>query len=461
MPTFRYQAEQPNGIPVFGTVEADNEQSVRQLLAARQLKVLQCEAVSLNDAMRVQSQSLPRLHQLRVGERIREAFLTGLPAHTAVRAMAAEPFEHPLLAVMPLACAVAGLSVLPALGWRLLLPDSNLPLYIASVFAVVIVPLIWLVAHLRLDVRPRRLLLQLADRLEHGHHTALQISHGLPVEVQAVLQSDVDDRRKALAVAELVPSLMGSRFHLHRLLQSLAGSLALVLVIGLGFYWAMWQIVPQFQAMFSDFGIDLPFFTEAVLQLSRVFVTMGLTGFVACSAAAAALLLVLFTGLSGGRLTELVSHAPLLGIPFRWLMQARVARVLAAMLTYDCDRSSALRAATVASDWRSVRSTGERLAVALQKGEGLPSEPSQLSGLPLSLLELQARPDQGLSASNSVSIAQSFEIIAGMLEQSSHGQGRFLGMLLQMAVTLLAGLLMGVITLSMFLPLIKLMNDLS
>lgn len=461
MPTFRYRAQQPSGIPVFGTIDADDEPALRTTLQQRGLQLVQCSVVSLDASMNLSDQPLPRLYQLRVGERLREAWLTGLPAHEAVRAMAAEPFDHPLLSLMPLAFCLASAAILPAVGWLMLMPGSLTPLYLTAGAAFLVVPACWLIARERLHARPRRLLFALAKRLEDGEPQALQMTQGLPVEVRAILSSSVDDQRKAMAVSDLVPALMGSRFHMHRLLLTLFGSFVLLLVAGLGFYWAMWQIVPQFRAMFDDFGVSLPFITQAIVQLSELFSVMGTTGFVVSCLVSAGLLLLLYMGLSGGPLTELISHTPLLGIPFRWLMQARVARVLAAMLRYDCDRAAAVRAATSASSWNAVAREGERLALSLNAGQPLPEKPRYLSGLPMSLLSYRSESSQNNRPQETAGIAQSFNAMAEMLEQASQGQGRFLGMVLQMGVTIFAGLLIGIIVVALFLPLVKLLNDLS
>lgn len=461
MVSYRYHAIDMNGVPIFGTLEAESEPALRASLNVRGLIVQQCSVLSINATMQQPDYQLPRLYQLRVGEHIREAFLTGLPAHEAVRAMAAEPFRHPLLAMMPLIFGTACVAVLPAMGWQMLLPESRLPTLFTMVFAFVFVPLIWLMMSQWLDVRPRRLLHRLADRLESGNSFAMNLTAGLPTEVQSIMHSAADDRQKALAVSELVPLLMGGRFYTHRLLLTVAGSVTLVLLLGLGFYWAMWQIIPPFASIFEDFDVELPLLTTAVVQFSQMIVWMGTPGFVASVVVSIGILGLLYAGSCSGVVTEWISCTPVLGVPFRWLMQARVARVLGVMLHYDCDRAEALKAAAAASGFTAVRLEGQYIAESIKKGSGIVWRSENFSALPLSLLSMQSRGSNDTSPPATNGIAQNFQAIARMLEQASLGHGRFLGTVLQMLVTFLAGLVVGVVVISMFLPLIRLLNDLS
>jgi type II secretory pathway component PulF len=48
-----------------------------------------------------------------------------------------------------------------------------------------------------------------------------------------------------------------------------------------------------------------------------------------------------------------------------------------------------------------------------------------------------------------------------MLEQGSQGHAALFGMICQFALTVMTGMLIGILILSVFLPLIKLLNDLS
>lgn len=475
MPTFRYHARQPTGVPVFGSQDADSESALRFSLAARGLELITSSQLSVNVTMRGAEIELPRLYQLRIGERLREAWLTGLPAQDAVRAMAAEPFEHPLLQFMPWAVFMAVCLLLPMVGWTLVAPGSELPAAITALFAFVILPACWLFLLERLDRRPRRMLHYLADQIESGNEPAMIRSVALPPEVRSVMESSIEDRKKALAASDLIPSLAGSRFHQHRFLMALVGSCSLIVVFFLGFYWVMWQVVPMFGKIFEDFGTELPAITQLVVTAAAMFKFGGAVGFFASCLASAAFLVLLYAGLSRGPIAELFSHTPILGVPIRWLMQARVARVLAAMLRHNCDRAESLRAATACSSFRDVRRDGEFLASSLRNGTYGSGFARALSGLPIALLAIRSpksaaaypisgqddAPTDGSTTVDDAALAQNFSTMAQMLEQACQGHGMLLGVILQTTIAIAASLMTGLLIISLFMPLIKLLNDLA
>ena len=163
--------------------------------------------------------------------------------------------------------------------------------------------------------------------------------------------------------------------------------------------------------------------------------------------------------LSVGRVGEFLESVPLLGMAFRWAMQARVARVLAATIRCDVPYGESLRTATAGSGFQSVRQRGELLACELESGSGnmLPTE--KLSGLPLSMLF--STDDRTSADHRRTAVADTFQSLSEMLDSATIGQGRLLSILIQMLTVFLAGLIVAIGLLAMFLPLIKLLNDLS
>ncbi|MCA9033947.1 MAG: hypothetical protein KDA91_02400 [Planctomycetaceae bacterium] len=479
MPTYRYNGKLENGTPVFGTMEAESEPHLRQILAQRSVGLLQCHVLTLDRRLASEQAKLPRMHQLRVGERLREAILTGLPAHDAIRAMAAEPFQHPLLSIMPWVFGLSVVALIPAALWALVVPGSYLPFICLLCLSALVLPCLWSIGHYYLDGRPRSLLESMASQLEQGNLSLVNAA-GLPVEVNAVIQSGVDDEKKALAVADLVPKLMGSRYYHHRFLMTIVSSVAITLTFVLGLYLIVWQIVPEFGKIFEDFGSEVPYLTQLVVGASTLLATGGWFGFLFLTGSGLTLLVFLYVGMSIGAVAEALSHVPVFGSPIRWLMQARVARVLASMLKFEIDRSESLRAATAASAFPDVRTKGAYLADEVRAGKGITIPIRDLSGLPLSLLAIPQSHSGAVAAGDSSDkisdistavprnlgwsdqkMAANFNTLAQMLEQASVGHGRFIGLILQYSVTLISAFMIGVVVISLFLPLIKLLNDLA
>ncbi len=471
MVLFRYQAIQSTGVPVFGMEEADDESALRASLAGRRLTLVQSIVVLQGGPMVAAPRAFPRLYQLRIGDRLREASLTGLPAHEAVRAMAAEPFEHPLLQLMPAAMLLNGFLLLLAFGWLLLAPGSLLPLILCGTL-VALMPGCWVLTWWTYAEQPRRLLHRLASRLESGEDQALVAAFGLPREVRSIMNANVAAEQKALSTAELIPQLMGSRFHTYQLLLSLCGSALTLAAFLLGTWLILWQVVPSFAQLLRDFDTEVPPMTKSVLFLSDLIEAGSFPGFLTACGASLALVMVIWFSVTSGRVSETIAGVPLLGTPVRWLMQARVARVLAAMLQHHCDPAESLRTATAASAFNAVRRDGEEMANLLREGGGIVQYSPRLSALPLSLLSMvhsrpeahaqkSSGPELPASGLHSPGLAQDFNAIAQMLERISVGHGRFLGTFLQFGVLTGAAAVTAYIVIALFLPLIKLLNDLA
>ncbi len=90
----------------------------------------------------------------------------------------------------------------------------------------------------------------------------------------------------------------------------------------------------------------------------------------------------------------------------------------------------------------------------------MPGQLSMLSALPLSLL-MSKSSDAANQEAHSSRIAKNFSSIAEMLEKACQGRSFFLIMLCQMGLTVLMSVFVGLTVLALFMPLIKLLNDLA
>lgn len=477
MPEYRYQAATlPGGTPVYGTQLADSETDLRMMLAARGQNLLLAQVICLDQALMRSEPTLSRVWQLRLGERLSEAFLTGLPAHDAVRAMAAEPFEHPLLMMFGwLKWVFAGLAV-PAAVQAMLVPGSSRLLVIAA-SALTVTVLAEFIATRLLHARLQRLLCRLADRLESGDSCESLMLRGLPKEIRSISTAKIDERVRAVAVSELLPSLAGLRFHRQKFFLRVAAPLLLLSVFACGMYLVMWLVIPGFSLLFTDFGIEIPLLTEITLEVSSLTEKAGGVGFLILLATAISLMVGLYASLANGWITETLARLPWFGVPVRWMMQAQVARVLSVLLRHNCHRGEAIKIATQSTGFPSVREDGRQLAEFLDQGKPLQGASQLLSGLPMALLSGRARtgetrilegqavasqpPANEPSHDQDQRISRSFLAIASMLEQGSQGHAALFGMICQFVLTVLTGMLIGILILSVFLPLIKLLNNLA
>lgn len=459
MPRFRYEAVDSSGVPIHGTTDVESESALIKHLSVRGLELVSSSELSLESLVGAHAKLLPRLQQLRIGEQLREALLTGLPAHEALKAIAAEPISHPMLGVAPWLQAMSVLVFLALTGvWAAfgyfggIIPASGL-------LTFVVVPLVWMGLIWIYRIKPKHLLHKLAGELESGSHISASLRTAMPREIQFVMKSQTDDATKARVAGDLVPALLGSNLRSQQFVMTLVGPLVLFAVVLFGIHSTLLFIIPKFKQIFEDFGTDLPVMTEMVVAMSDLAASLGTAGWLIVALCLAAGLIALVLGLSSGWGAELLESVPLFGVAFRWAMQAKVARVLAAMIRNNCAYPEAIRTATAGSGFQSVCRHGDLLAKELetQSGQALPSR--QLSGLPISMLfstENAANHDEHRAA-----LADTFQNLSEMLDSATVGQGRLLAVILQFLTILFTAVIIAFGVLAMFLPLIKLLNALS
>ncbi len=80
--------------------DAKDREELEHILSLRRLKLVDAQEMTLHPSLKKEHSELPRLVQMRIGERLREAILSGMPTQDAIRAVAAEPFEHPVIMLM-------------------------------------------------------------------------------------------------------------------------------------------------------------------------------------------------------------------------------------------------------------------------------------------------------------------------------------------------------------------------
>lgn len=459
MPRFRYEATDDRGIPVHGTADADNDSALADLLSARGLKLISCSELSLNALIAANNQTLPRLYELRVGEQLREALLSGLPAHEALRSVAAEPLSHPMLGIAPWLQGIAtAMFAVALICWSL--TGEFLEILIATgVVAIFVVPSLWLILREIYLVRPKKLLRSFADRIAAGEALPIQMSSAMSSELKYVMRSKVSDDAKARVTADLVPGLLGASLKTQQFVMATIGPLALLIVMLAVIYSGLLFVVPQFTDIFEGFGVELPAITNFVVSISKFIDSFGIAGWVLMIVAGAGILILAAVGMTTGWVAEILSRVPVVGMAFRWVMQAKVARILAAMLRNDCSYSESLRTATAGSDFASVKSTGDIMARELESGSRQVLSSPELSGLPISMLYVSESGQAG--DERRIGMVKTFESLSEMLESAAHSQGRLFSIAVQFMTVSVAGFTVGFVVLALFLPLIRLLNDLS
>ena len=459
MPTYKYQAVLPTGVSIFGIFDAADLNVLSAYLTARNMTLVNASEMSINAALTASDRELPRMLQLRIGDRLREALLTDMPAHEAVRAVAEEPFEHPLLMAMPwlFFITVFGSLVLTLLAAAI--PEGRSGIITFAVSGLVVVGTLWLVAQTWLVAKPRRVLLRIAASLERGDDGTFGGLSFLPRELRAVMDTSLDSRTKATSIAELAPTLTGMQLQAHQFAVSIVGPMIALALVFIGMHVLLLSVVPQFAEIFMGFGVELPALTIFFVALSNTAVLLGLPGLMVAILLIAATMIAIYALLVMPRTAEIWEAVPGLGLSVRWLMQARVSRMLGILIRNRVAPAEAIAIASKASGFQSVAEAGQYIAKDIAAGNPGLSYMRQLSGLPLSLLYRVSANEDSEAARQET--AQAFQNYATALEQASAGNGSSIAIIVEFLIVISSGCVVGLMVLSLFMPLIKLLNDLS
>ena len=459
MPTYKYQSVLPAGVSVFGIFDAENEASLAAYLLTRGMTLVDCSEVAIDKRLGTPLAAIPRILQLRIGERIQEALLTGLPAHVAIAAMANEPFEHPLLMAMPWLSGLAGCAVIVSLLLSIAVPEFVVLLIPAAVFALLTCLGLWIAGYWWLQVRPRYMLLRLSRQMAAGSSEPLMQDAFVPMEIRSIMNSGMAAEQKSLSVAELLPSLgiMQVQRHLFAT-KMVAPFLALLLLIPAGYSVSL-IVIPKFKEIFIGFGVELPGLTMLVIAISDFVSRLGVPGLFCVFFFTTAVAVTFYSMLIWSPAAEILSVVPMLGTSLRLLMQARVARVLGVLVKNNSSVGDAISVATDASGFREVRRRGKEMAQELQSGKPVNLVCGGLHGLPLSLLLRIS--DQGDSAHARQETAQSFMLFAASLEQASLGHGSIVAVVVEILAIMATAIVVSILVISLFMPLINLLNNLS
>lgn len=459
MPTYRYQAATATGVSVFGVFEAPNEEGLASILAARNLRLVSASELSVFAAAGTHPEILPRMMQLRVGERLREALLTDIPVHDAMRAIAAEPIEHPLLMMMPVLFGLSCVTGIVILAVAAAFPGfAGIPggtvLPVSGIIAGIGV--LWGVLHYLLVTRLRKTLRRISDRLEMGDESELSRFGVLPSELRVVAGGRMTTTSRALSIAELVPVLSGMELRKHILAtRLLAGPLALTFLCS-ALYVLMLVVVPKFHQIYTEFSVQLSSFTLVTLEFSRLAVKLGWSGLFALLLTSAIVLVSAYVLLVWNRTLDFWEAIPGVGISIRWLMQVRVARVLGVLIRNRTETAEAVETATEASGYSSLRDFGRIYASSVREGKAAPLWSRQLSGLPLAMLHRIDQQDASDEARQET--AQAFQIYADAVEQAAEGNDLFLTIIMETVIMAGAGLTIGYVVLSLFFPIMQLLR---
>ena len=217
-------------------------------------------------------------------------------------------------------------------------------------------------------------------------------------------------------------------------------------------------VIPDFREIFEGFGTDLPWVTERILALSSVVEDMVLYWPLALlffwgSVIAVWLLSKLIFGAAGVR--RLVYEIPLVGRVFKQSALAEFSQLLALMVEARMPLPEALKLVGGAVRDPNLSEGAFLAAKLIEAGDSFADLRGVVRGIPDELLRV---PGWG---NNDSSLVESLRVSSEVFALQSEITGRSLAGMATPATVIIAGGMIGITVIALFMPLIKLLNDLS
>ena len=305
--------------------------------------------------------------------------------------------------------------------------------------------------------RTRKALIDLSQRLEQGTPLADALHESnvqLPRTMRALVEAGMETGRLDSVMQYCVEQSQRAASLRQQIWMSLAYPMFLTCFSLLICGFILMEIIPQFKKIFDDFGTELPGITIALLDLQHAMREVGWVPLLTTIPIAIGVW-ALFITFGSSRLGQRWSTSiPLIGVVFRLATLSEFCQILAILTESKLPFPKALRFAASASDDRWLGRQCRRLAHDIEDGS-TPEDAAVLAELPNSLSQvfrhsssdrIFAEALRGLSELYAAQCTVSTRLVCTILEP--------------FAVVLVMGFA-GITAIAMFLPLIKLLNDLS
>ena len=229
----------------------------------------------------------------------------------------------------------------------------------------------------------------------------------------------------------------------------------------IGFYGLFYFGVGEFQKVYEDFDTDLPALSQFCIEIGSCLRFLGPAGFIVFFTMISIACGIALALTRSSAIASFVSRVPIVGVSFRWAAQARVARALAALVRREAEYPEAVRVATKLTGFRNIAHAGDNIAYALEEGQPVSRLPQCVASLPFSILTGTTTGAEDDNADRRQTVCTTFDNLAAALNDAALGQGEFAVLVSKIVLVSSMGFAIGLVVIAMFLPLIKLLNDLA
>lgn len=403
MSQFRYAAVDAAGRLVTGTVAAASPRDARAELAARGLRISeaapQTELVELTAADEPVVE-LTEADFAEVADRLHDVAQTSLPLGPGLRALAEEA------------------------------PSRRL----------------------------RGALRRISDRLDAGESlpdALAQCGRSVPDHLRGLLEAAVRTGNLGLVMQQYL-TFTRTAVDLHRRVW-MSFAYPVILMVGLasvvGFL--VYLVIPEFKDIFDGFGIELPALTVFLIVVSDFMRNYG--AWILAGIALSAILMWQIVGIAGGRAirARITANLPLIGPMFQFASLARFCHLLSILIEHRVGLPEALRMAGAATHDANLHFGCTILAEEVEHGGRLSDAAATLPHFPPSLVHVfrwERRQDAFADALRAA--GESFAARANL-------QTGLVGVVFEPVLLVGMAVFIGSVIMALFVPLIRLLNDLS
>ena len=297
-------------------------------------------------------------------------------------------------------------------------------------------------------------LLELADSVEAGMPIgdAVQVSG---VHLPQYLRGLIDGGIRSHCLGPMLEEYLHQRRMQRRAGQKVALDLAYPLIViyfaAMICYGLLAWLVPMFSGIFEGFGVELPGMTALLIEMSSLCLLLSYPIIVCFVLAGIALLLFLF----GGRWSMvLIDRIPYFGASARYASMSEFCSLLAPLVETAVPLPEALLAVASTMQPSRLRSQTTALANAYDGSFEL-AEVARVKKFPHEIVHLLGWEQRGAAFGE---ILRSW---AELFSRLSAGRSSVISAILAPLLMIGIGLFVGLIVIALFMPLVKLLNELS
>lgn len=378
----------------------------------------------------------------------------GISLSAGLRAMASESIsQFDLLTPLALAAlTLNGLAFVLLMAWIQYI--SPLMAYCTLFGAIATV--VSFISYLR-TIRSRNALLEMARRLDSGEPMP-QVLATMRARVSPMILT-LFKNGVALGRFDTALHWAAEQGHQRRSLQwtlwfALSYPLFLLFVGGCIGTFAMVGIVPGFKQIFYDFGTELPDMTRVILNLSDFMVNYGTT-ILTVILIAFAILVPLIIAKGNWLVTRRWSpYIPVVGAMFHLETLSEFCNLLAVFMDCRMPVPVALRTASNATRDMWLQTACNRLATDIEQGHS--SDSSAMSaGIPIAISKVLRE------SSTPTAVAEALRGLATLYSTRAEVNSRFVAVIAEPFIIIMTAVSLGTTIAALYMPLIKLLNDLS